>query len=65
MCCYELKCCVVEIYSFFNLKSFCLFNLLKMFFVCINKELLFYEIELININEFILNIVFVVFEVYI
>lgn len=65
MCCYESKCCAVEIYSFLNLKSSCLLNLLKMFLVCTNKESLFYEIKLININEPISNIVSVVFEVHI
>lgn len=65
MCCSESKCCAVEIYSFLNLKSSCLLNLLKMFLVCTNKESLFYEIELININEPISNIVSVVFEVHI
>lgn len=62
---YESKCCAVEIYSFLNLKSSCLLNLLKMFLVCTNKESLFYEIKLININEPISNIVSVVFEVHI
>lgn len=57
MCCYESKCRAVEIYSFLNLKSSCLLNLLKMFPVCTNKESLFYETELININEPISNIV--------
>lgn len=57
--------CAVEIYSFLNLKSSCLLNLLKMFPVCTNKESLFYETELININEPISNIVSVVFEVHI
>lgn len=52
-------------YSFLNLKSSCLLNLLKMFPVCTNKESLFYETELININEPISNIVSVVFEVHI
>lgn len=52
-------------YSFLNLKSSCLLNLLKMFPVCTNKESLFYETELININEPISNTVSVVFEVHI
>lgn len=65
MCCYESKCCAGEIYSFLNLKSSCLLNLLKMFPVCTNKESLFYETELINIDEPISNIVSVVFEVHI
>lgn len=56
--------CAVEIYSFLNLKSSCLLNLLKMFPVCTNKQSLFYKTELININEPISNIVSVAFEVH-
>lgn len=67
MCCYESKCCAGEIYSFLNLKSSCLPNLLKKIPVCTNKQSLFYKTELININEPISNIkiVSVVFEVHI
>lgn len=61
---------IILVYVLLWIKVLCCWNiqfsqLLKMFLVCTNKESLFYEIELININEPISNIVSVVFEVHI